>query len=284
MYGPILSVLLMGMIPVSGMETDALILTSAMRIAPPAFPSDALPTAHLSASGAIVIDRESGQVIFDRRSTEPRPMASLTKLMTALLITEHHDLSEWVTISKSIEQVPSNGIPLPPGDQFTVGDLLSALLIQSSNDAAVALAYFHSGSMEKFAEEMNERARSLGLQDTSYQNAAGLDAPLQRSSPQDLAWLAMFVMRRPEIAQRMASASGHIRSRQGVTLTLTTTHALLRADDPSVFAGKTGTTDAAGQCLLSVVEANGRQYIAVLLHSKDRYADMRTILAALTQQ
>ncbi len=131
---------------------------------------------------------------------------------------------------------------------------------------------------------MNERAAELGLKDTTYVNPSGLDAPVQRSSPRDVAWLAMFVMRREPIAERLSTPSREITSMNGKTITLIHTHQLVRDSDPSaVVAGKTGTTDAAGQCLLSIVEAGGRRYITVLLHSKDRYADMRAVLSMLPQ-
>ncbi len=286
MFGPLLSVLLMGMVPVWGVQGDTSALARDIHIAPPALTASLLMAdmdRMLTASGAIVVDLESGQTMYQRDITTPRPMASLTKLMTALLIVEHHSLDEVVTIPNDIGDVAGTVAYLPAGERFTVGDLLSALLIMSGNDAAVTLARYHSGTMEAFAAEMNDRAEHLGLRDTSYQNPTGLDAPSQQSSPQDLAWLAMYVMRKSAIADRLSTPQAQISSISGKTLTLTHTHQLLRADEPEVLAGKTGTTDAAGQCLLSIVEANGRRYIAVILHSRDRYADMRSILSMLTQ-
>lgn len=284
MFGPILSVLLMGMVPVWGVHFDASV-SREIRIAPPTSGDvqlfQSLETA-LSASGAIIVDLESGQTVYRRSAAVARPMASLTKLMTALIIVEHHSLDEVVLIPDDIREVVGTVAYLPAGERFTVGDLLSALLIMSGNDAAVTLARYHSGSMESFAAEMNERAKQLGLQDTSYQNPTGLDAPSQRSTPQDLAWLAMFVMRNEDIATRMGAVSAQIRSLSGKTLTLTHTHQLLRTE-ADILAGKTGTTDEAGQCLLSIVEGNGRRYITVLLHSQDRYGDLRAILTLLSQ-
>jgi D-alanyl-D-alanine carboxypeptidase (penicillin-binding protein 5/6) len=210
--------------------------------------------------------------------------------MTALIIVENHGLHELVTVPRNIENVQGTVAHLPPGEQFTVGSLLSALLIMSANDAAVTLAEFHSGSVEDFVSAMNERAQELGLTDTSYENPAGLDAPTQKSSPRDLAWLTMFAMRFPEINKPMSTPAAKISSLSGKTYSLYHTHQLVGQDHPLeddttddivVQAGKTGTTDAAGQCLLSIVEANGRRYIAILLHSHDRYADMQRVLATL---
>lgn len=284
MYGPIFSVLLMGMVPVWGLNDGLPAFAREMRVAPPASAGpqlEALDT-RLTASGVIIVDLDSGQTVYERNADIPRPMASLTKLMTALIIIENHDLDELVIVPSDIENVDGTVAHLPPNQKFTVGDLLSALLIVSGNDAAVTLARFHSGSVEDFVAEMNQRAQDLGLSETSYQNPAGLDAPTQKSSPRDLSWLAMFVMRKPEIAERMGRPSMLIRSTAGTNISLLHTHQMLRADETQEFiAGKTGTTDAAGQCLLSIVEAGGRRYIAVLLHSKDRYADTRAILPLL---
>jgi len=287
MYGPILSVLLMGMVPVWGLHDAAPLLAQEIRVAPPAStraesfgPLDD----RLTASGVIIVDLDSGQTVYDRNVAIPRPMASLTKLMTALIIVENHSLDEVVTVPLEVEDVIGTKAWLPPGEQFTVADLLSALLIMSANDAAITLAQYHSGSVEKFVTVMNERAAELGLKDTTYMNPSGLDAPSQRSSPRDLAWLAMFVMRMEPVAERLGTPSDQISALSGKTITLIHTHQLVRDADPSsVLAGKTGTTDAAGQCLLSIVEAGGRRYITVLLHSKDRYADMRAVLSMLPQ-
>ena len=278
----------MGTVPAWGVQDQLTPISQEIGVAPPSILSaQALSSVAtdggFTASGAIVVDLESGQTVFEHAADVPRPMASLTKLMTALIIVEHHDLTETVAIPSAAEAVEGNVAYLKAGEHFTVGSLLSALLIPSANDAAVALAVYHSGSVGAFAKEMNERARSLGLTHTSFQNAAGLDASMHYSTPQDLAWLAMYVMRIPAIAERMGTAAAQIQSSEGTVIHLTHTHALLRTDEQEILAGKTGTTDGAGQCLLSIVEARGRTYVAVLLHSRDRYGDMRRVLQSLTR-
>lgn len=277
----------MGMVPVWGVHDAAPLLIHEMSVAPPASAQaeDFGPLDdRLTASGVIIVDLDSGQTVYERNIAVPRPMASLTKLMTALLIVENHNLNEVVTVPRNVQEVIGTKAWLPPGEQFTVADLLSALLIMSANDAAITLAQFHSGSTEEFVAAMNERAAELGLKDTNYQNPSGLDATVQHSSPRDLAWLAMFVMKVDAISQRLSTPFGQISSLSGKTIMLAHTHQLVRDAEPSgVLAGKTGTTDAAGQCLLSIVEAGGRRYITVLLHSKDRYADMRAVLSILPQ-
>lgn len=289
MYSPILSLLLMGILPFQGGPSPGEGALERMRIAPPALTASMnhdgrgyreLPL-QLSASGVLIIDRESGQTLFAKDARVPRPMASLTKIMTALLIVEHHTMGEWVIIPPEVKGVGGESIHLAPGQQFMVSDLLSALLIGSANDAAITLAVYHSGSVEAFVAAMNVRARELGLRNTSYQNPVGFDAEMQWSTPQDIAWLTMFALRSGEIRQRMGMRGAILKSRSGDTVTVTHTHALLHAES-GVIAGKTGTTPGARQCLLSVVTGNdGREYIVVLLRSLDRYADIRVIVRAL---
>lgn len=293
MVGSLLSVLLLGTVPVWGVGNPGIPLARDLGIAAPVTSAlaDTIPESlqgRLSASGVIIIDLDSAQTVYAQQPLQPRPMASLTKLMTALIIAEHHDLGERVIISQSVVGTDGSVVGLKPGDDFSVGDLLTALLVDSANDAAVALAVYHSGSTDAFIEEMNDRAASLGLDDTVYMTANGLDAPGQYSTPRDLGILSAFVLRSPVLAARMSLSSSSIESRSGTILSFVHTHQLLRqqmADAPAsgdsvIRAGKTGTTDGAGECLMSVFEKGGHRYAAVLLHSRDRYGDMRRILSA----
>lgn len=209
-------------------------------------------------------------------------MASLTKLMTALVIVENHALDERVDIAPAVGQIRDNVAGLEVGDQYALGDLLTAMLVHSANDAAVALAIHDAGSEDAFVEKMNARAAALGLHDTVYATATGFDAPGQQSTPRDLGILTTFVLRFPAIVDRMAMPSFTVRSRSGTVLGFSHTHQLLRQAN-AITSGKTGTTDDAGQCLMSVFEEGGHRYAAVLLHSDDRYGDMRRILSAFAR-
>lgn len=286
MYGPIFSALLMGMVPVWGLGDEGPAFTASILMAPPAsqvsgdLPVLTIPE-RLSASGVLVMDLESGQTLYQRSASVERPMASLTKLMTALLVTERHSMDEWVTIPDDITDVEGTVAHLPAGDRVKVGDLLAAMLIGSANDAAVTLARFDAETEKKFVAEMNERAKELGLKDTSYGNPSGLDNDEQLSTPRDIAWLSMFVLRFPEIAKRMAMPEFRFTTEEGVGISVSHTHALLHDPKNGVIAGKTGTTDGAGQCLLSVVEYDDRRYLVVILSSNDRYADIKRILKVL---
>jgi serine-type D-Ala-D-Ala carboxypeptidase (penicillin-binding protein 5/6) len=199
--------------------------------------------------------------------------------MTALLISEHNALDERVTIGNEVKGIEGTIANLVPGEQYTVGDLLSALLLSSDNDAAYSLAVHHSGTVAAFVAEMNARAASLGLTETTFANPAGLDASLQRSSPRDLAWLTAYAWRVPALQERMSLPTATITSTEGRVINLQHTHALL--DTSEVLGGKTGTTVAAQQCLTTVVQVGSHQYVVVLLHSMDRYGDMRLLLRRL---
>ncbi len=231
----------------------------------------------VSASGVVVFDVQSGQELYSHNPTLRRPMGSLTKLMTALIVVEHHALDEQVPIPANVSSVDGTIASLPAGSHFTVGDVLSALLISSGNDAALALAEFHSGSEAAFVQEMNTKAESLGLRNTSFANSAGLDDDRQWSTPRDIAWLAFHVLRYPALRERMSLPKTTIRSTEGQKITLVHTHVLLHTESP-VVAGKTGTTAAAGQCLLSIVKEGAREYVVVLLGSRERYSDMNVLL------
>ncbi len=284
MFPFVLSVLLMGMVPVAGSSTAPV---RSLPVSAPAVLSVRSETEErldtlLSASGFLISDLDSGQELYGRDIDAHRAIASLTKLMTAIVIVEGHALDEVVEVPGDIAMVEGQVAHLRPGDHYTVGDLLSAMLVFSANDAAVTLARYHAGSIDAFVRQMNERAGTLGLRNTSFANPVGLDDPLQYSTPQDLKWLATYALRYPAIAKRMGTTSVTVHSREGDAITLHHTHALLGSTS-SVIAGKTGTTDEAKQTLVSVVRVAGRTYLVILLGSSERYRDMRIVLSTLAK-
>lgn len=286
MIEPLLSLLLFGAVPLHGVlppETSGPGITIAAPVASPLSREPATITLSrpLSASGAVALDLDSAQVLYASATEEVRAMASLTKLMTALLIVENHDMEEWVTIPPEVATATGSMLRLLPGQQLKVGDLLTGLLVPSANDAAISLAVYHSGSVREFVAAMNARAQELGLLHTRFANPTGLDQEEHESTARDLGWLTMYVLRQPEIVTRMELTQTRITTRSGSIFTLTHTHQLLGKEDSPVVAGKTGTTDLAKECLISIVEQGGRRTLVVLLHSDDRYGDMQTLLEAL---
>jgi D-alanyl-D-alanine carboxypeptidase len=275
----------MGLLPsVHGTAKQPVDIASFPLAAPALATVEQLPSENmvrsLSASGVTIVDLQSGQEIYGRNADARRPIGSLTKIMTAVIIAESHSLNEVVTVPKDIGSVGGSTANLPPGQKFTVGDLLSALLIPSANDAAVTLARFHSGSEKEFVNAMNARAAQLGLKNTQFSNASGLDAAEQWSTPRDIAWLASYALRKMELRKRMSTAHMTIKSQEGQAIGLEHTNVLLR-EGGAVIAGKTGTTAAAGQCLFSLVKEGDREYVVVLLGSSERYVDMRMLLRIL---
>jgi serine-type D-Ala-D-Ala carboxypeptidase (penicillin-binding protein 5/6) len=286
MVEPLLSLLLFGIVPLTSSQPSTAMQAPVVTVARPvtsvvsAGMSPLTLSGSLTAKSVVVMDLDSAQILFQQAEREVRPMASLTKLMTALVVAEEYDMSTWATVPSEVRTSTGSLLYLYPGQQYTIGDFLKGLLVQSGNDAAVSLAVIHSGSEASFVSTMNERAQSLGLTQTSFANPTGLDDPRQYSSAQDLAWLALHVLRHPELRERLNLPQAQMFSRDRRTINLNNTHQLI-GEDATVVFGKTGTTDEAGQCLLTVVERGDRTSIVVLLGSEDRYADMRVLLEAL---
>ncbi|MCC7432302.1 D-alanyl-D-alanine carboxypeptidase, partial [Candidatus Peregrinibacteria bacterium] len=143
----------------------------------------------IEAKSVLSLDLETGKVLFENGPDQELPMASLTKLMTALVILDNHDLNEIVTIDKRATQVEPAKIYLKAGEQFTIRDLFKGLFIKSANDVALALAYHDSQDLDTFVEKMNKKAQEIGLKNTQFKNPTGLDLEGQYSTANDLAIL-----------------------------------------------------------------------------------------------
>lgn len=232
----------------------------------------------ISAKAAMLYNAGDGRVLFRLNENQPFPHASLTKLMTALLVLERGNtdaiyFDTQVTIQSS-DLVGGATMGLQAGETLTVGQLLYGLLIPSGNDAATALARHYAGSVDAFVSNMNQRAATLGLTQTQFQNPHGFDATDHFSSVQDILALTQQLLNYPFFREIVATKSTNIAGHQ-----LTNTNRLL-----GEFAGtigvKTGTTPAAGQCLVSAIERNGQTVLIIQLGSQDRYKDVRTLYAS----
>ncbi len=226
----------------------------------------------VGAKAALVIDLDSGQTLYAKKPNQPLPPASTAKLMTALVTVQHANVDDRVTVSARAAGTPGSRMGLVVGETLTVRDLLYGLLLPSGNDAAVALAEHVAGSQDAFVRMMNETGAALGLKNTTFANAHGLDDPKQVSTAADLAAMAKAAFAYPLLARIVATPTAQIAGRK-----LTNTNELL-----GVYQGadgvKTGTTDAAGECLVASVTRNGHRMLVVILGSGDRYADARTLL------
>lgn len=234
---------------------------AALLLAAPAAAAVRKPS--LQAKAAIVVAARSGEVLLAERADERRPVASATKLMTALLALERSRPGDVLAAADYRPAPVESQIGLRPGERIRVRDLLAALLLESANDAAVTLAERLSGSREAFVEDMNERARELGLTRTRYANPIGLDDPANYSSARDLARLARRLMGDPRFRAVVDLPQARLHSGARVR-TVENRNGLVRRH-PFVDGIKTGHTSAAGYVLVGSATRRGTRVISVVL-------------------
>lgn len=235
----------------------------------------------LSAQAAVVMEESSGMVIFAKNPHEERAIASITKLMTALVMLENTVLQQTAIVPVSATTIEGRKAKLFAGEELTIADLLRAALIHSGNDAALTLAIALDGSVDTFAERMNLRAYYLGMRDSSFANPHGLDDPNNFSTAFDVALLAKKSLEYPFVRETVQRISLTISDTSGQFVhELETTNELLSSSFP-VFGLKTGTTDEAGQCFVGLVKHQGKNYIVVVLGSEDRFLDTKALIWAL---
>lgn len=241
----------------------------------------------------IVMDLDSGAVLFAQNIHVQEYPASITKLLTALVVVENASMDEQVTFSHdavyNVESGSGNKLQLEEGDVLSVKDCLYVMLLQSSNQAANALAEHVGGSREAFADMMNEKQASLGCRESHFVNPSGLNDPEQLTSAYDMAQIGAAVFGNPTLLEICSTTSATlpptINNPNGRTYSME--HKLVVTGDssdenyyPSAVAGKTGYTSLAGQTLVTYAEQDGRRQVAVTLKSTQRthYSDTKTIL------
>ena len=226
-----------------------------------------------AAAAAISIDLATGREIYGKNTEKVLPMASLTKLMTTLIILKGHALTDVVTIDPSVEKLAgdSQKLGFVVGDKLTLRQALDALLVYSANDMAVSLAAWDAGSEAAFVLKMNQMAETLGLKETHFANASGLDAVNHVSSARDLAKLSQIVLESSVVREVVQQKSTSVTTQLGKTYKFATTNQLLA--NSAVKGLKTGYTLAAGQCLIAYAVRDGRAILTVVLGSPDRFAE-----------
>ena len=233
-----------------------------------------LDVSAVSAKSYIVMDAQTGRVLQEHRADERSLIASTTKIMTALVICEQCNVLDRVRIPKEAVGIEGSSMYLQQGEILTVQDLLYGLMLHSGNDAAVALAIYCGGTVEGFAELMNDKARVLGLSGTHFMNPNGLDHPQHYSTARDLAVLSAYAMENPVFARTVSTKSVTIGSRS-----LKNHNKLLW-----LFEGadgvKTGFTRAAGRILVSSATREGRRLIAVTINDRNDWQDHMQMLEA----
>ncbi len=230
----------------------------------------------LEAKAAIVLDRETGKILYEKNINERLPIASLTKLIAALIVVENTDLDEEVTVSKKAVETEGNRVDLWPQEAISVKNLLYGLLVSSSNDAAVALAE-HLGN---FVDLMNERARTLGLKNTHFANPAGFDEPENFSTAYDLARFTSFLLDRPLIFEILKIPRARVYSiDERINHLLLNTNKLLGVL-PNIIGGKTGFTEEAGETMILVIKEPTKNHlvIGVVLGSNDKFEETKKLV------
>lgn len=221
-----------------------------------------------------------GHIYRQRNASMRRAPASLTKMMTAILVLERCHLDDVVTVSRAASRETGSRIGLRAGQRFRVRDLLAATLIASANDACRALADHACGNQKKFVLQMNARARALGLQNTRFSNACGHDNAGLYSSAHDLARLAETGMQIPYFARLVARRSMHISTIDGRRNFYVRNKNRLIGRYPGAVGVKTGTTPNAGQCLVAIAERDERRVLLVIMHSPNRWKAAPALLDA----
>lgn len=240
-------------------------------------PAGAAGRPNLAASAAILMDFTTGKVIFAKNSTERRAPASTTKILTALVALERGELNQVITTSHNASKIGGSSIWLAPGEKHTLKELLYGILLNSGNDASVAVAEGLAGSEVKFAEWMNEKARAIGAKDTCFKNSNGLPEPGHYTTAYDLALITRYALHNPVFAEIVKTKKKAINwpGREYHRLLVNHNKLLWRYE----FADgvKTGYTKQAGRCLVASATKNGQRLIAVVLNSKLMYEDTRKL-------
>lgn len=231
---------------------------------------------------AFLIEEQSGQVLYEKNSDVPLPMASITKIMTMLLVLEAAEagkitMNDTVPITEHAYSMGGSQIWLEPGEIFTVHELLKSVAVSSANDSAVALAEYVGGSEESFCTMMNTRAKELGMTNTNFVNACGLDADGHYSTAQDISIMARELMKHTQIFEYTTIWNDYLR---GGRTQLANTNKLLRSYS-GITGLKTGTTSRAGVCICATAKREDMSLIAVVLgsdSSRERFSAARKLL------
>ena len=267
----------------TGKRILALVLTVVLAVAVlPLAPAAAAEEIELPAPAAVLMEFDSGEVLYEKNAHEIRACASITKVMTLLLVFEaidsgvlHYD--DMLTASAHASGMGGSDIWLKEGEQMSVDDLIKACVVMSANDAAVVLAEAVAGTEEAFVARMNERAAELGMADTTFKNCNGLDEEGHLTSAYDVAVMSRALMQHEKIFDYTLIWIDYVR---GGETQLVNTNKLVRSYN-GIKGLKTGTTSAAGSCISAAAERNGITLIGVILgaeNTNDRFSAASTLL------
>lgn len=233
----------------------------------------------IEADSVYALDLTSGSPLFTHDIFTRRKIASISKLVAAMIILDNHKLDETTVVSKNAAEQEGSRVWLREGEKVTVENLLRGLLINSGNDAAVALAEFDAGSETAFVKKMNIKAASLGLKDTHFSNAKGFDQEQNYSTAYDTVIFSRTALSYPFIKETVKTKKGEFVSQSGIRHSLESTNELLENPHFKVIGLKTGKTPAAKESFVGLTEGpNGHEILTVVLGSPDRFKETKILI------
>lgn len=232
-----------------------------------------LPPPGTIARSAVLIDADDNGVLFGKNEDEKVPPASTTKIMTAILALESGKLDDPIMISQNAVSVEPSVLGLQVGDQITLREALTGMMLVSGNDAAIAIAETIAGSVPAFAQMMNDKAKELGAVNTHFVNPNGLTEYDHYSTARDMALIASYAMKNPEFRHIVSLKDYEVKYMDGHTQYVTTTNRFLKSGFKGANGIKTGFTNAAGDCLAASATRGKKTLIAVFYNDDDRWTD-----------
>lgn len=238
----------------------------------------ALDSSELSAKSAVLLNRQTKEIVYEKNAFEKRSMASTTKIMTALLACESGKLDETVEITSQMCAVEGTSVGLKAGYKLRLYDLVCAMMLESGNDAANATAIYLASSLESFAKLMNEKAKQIGMSSTNFVTASGLDDENHYTTAYDMALLGDYAMDNPVLKEICSSKSCKVDYiSPDITLTYSNHNRLLSSYN-GAYGIKTGFTKKSGRCLVSAAKGENGDFICVTLSAFDDWLDHKKML------
>ena len=217
------------------------------------------------ATSALLMDGDSGRVLYEKNGYEVLPMASTTKIMTCLYTLEHGDLDATVTASKKAALAPQVKLNMREGDTFRLGDLLYSLMLESHNDTAIAIAETVEGSVEKFCKKMTKEVRTFGCKETCFETPNGLDSDNHHTTAYELGLIAREALKNKTFRKIIKTSSYEFSTLDGKRHFSVTNHDAFLSLYEGAIGVKTGFTGKAGYCFVGAVKSEGRTFISVVL-------------------
>ncbi len=233
----------------------------------------------VSAKGAVLIECDSNDIVYSKNANMRLPMASTTKIMTALVAIENcDDLEKIIKIPRCATGIEGSSIYLHEDEELTISDLLYALMLESANDSAVALAYATCGDLDKFVDLMNEKASELGLENTHFTNPHGLDNDEHYTTAYELGIIASYAMNNPVFSEIVSTYKRTIPLNNGEGTRVLVNHNRLLRSYQGAIGIKTGFTKKCGRCLVSCAEVDGARFVCVTLNAPNDWNDHKEML------